>query len=43
MTWKEKKMKKTELAKEMEEELSNGRGDDEDEQQSACKLYQAVA
>ena len=27
---------------EMEEELSNGRGDDEDEQQSACKLYQAV-
>lgn len=31
MTWKEKKMEKTKLTKEMEEELSNGRGDDEDE------------
>ena len=31
MTWKEKKMEKTKLTQEMEEELSNGRGDDEDE------------
>lgn len=31
MTWKEIKMEKTKLTKEMEEELSNGRGDDEDE------------
>ena len=31
MTWKEKKMEKNKLTKEMEEELSNGRGDDEDE------------
>lgn len=31
MNWKEIKMEKTKLTKEMEEELSNGRGDDEDE------------
>ena len=31
MNWKEKKMEMTKLTKEMEEELSNGRGDDEDE------------
>lgn len=31
MNWKEIKMEKNKLTKEMEEELSNGRGDDEDE------------